>query len=280
MSNNIIKSSRPQYTEAEIRSLSHNLPGFMTPGDIFDIFTHGDPKGLWQPVLSTTVVTRLNGSLHVLTGKRTAEGNKTHVNVASTPTMRIPAEEAGLLLAERVPFYLSGTVDPLRPFVSDSLTPSVAGLPDNRDVLASKVANLLALKLGLGPVFESSRRSVGRASLARCVAGFSYLDDDASGAPLFEPLIMFGVIVGLDQEAASQIPAETSSYSYLDWVPIDQYVRGVASRTLLEVMPKALPEDELEVCVRGLCNATSSTILRNVAEIQYHLTEDGILPEL
>lgn len=270
---------RPQYTESEISSRSSELPGLVEPGDVFTILTDPRIKCLWQPVLSATVVTRFNGQLQVLTGKRTAEGNTTHTNVASTPTMRIPDEEAGLLLPDHVPFCLSGSIDPLKPFISESLTPSVAGLPDSRDVLAAKVANLLALKLGLGQALESSRQGVGRASLARCIVGFSYLDDTVTGEALFEPLIMLGAVVGLDQKIAEQIPPATVSYSNLGWTPLSTYVHGVATKTLFEVIPSAKPEDELEVCVRGLCNATSSAILSTTSEIQYHLTEEGILPE-
>ena len=274
-----IVTLRPQYTESEIRSRSNELPGLLERGDVFTVLTDPGVKHLWQPVLSATVVTRFDGQLQVLTGKRTAGGNTTHVNVASTPTMRIPGEEAGLLLPDRVPFCLSGNIDPSKPFVSESLTPSVAKLPDSRDVLAAKVANLLALKLGLGGALESYRQSIGRASLARCLVGFSYLDDDASGEPLFEPLIMLGAIVGLNREIAEQIPSTTASYSNLGWTPLATYVHGVTTKNLLEVIPTAKPEDELEVCVRGLCNATSSAILSTSTEIQYHLTEEGILPE-
>jgi hypothetical protein len=277
MNYSAIKTSRPQYTEAEIRSRSDYLPGFTEPGDIFDIFENADVNSLWQPVLSTTIVTRLDDTLHVLTGKRSSAGNATHVNVASTPTMRIPPQDMGKLIAENTPFCLLGNIDPLHPFVSESLSPSVTGIPDSSDVLGAKVGNLLALKFQLGSVLESTKQTIGRASLARCVAGFRYLDDNSSGEPLYEPLIMFGAIVGLDSEIAKQIPEETSSYSNLGWTPIEQYVHGVKTRTLLEVIPNASPDDELEVCVRGLCNATSSAILSDLTEIQYHLTEDGIL---
>lgn len=279
MSNDII-TSRPQYTATEIHSYAQELPGFLETGDVYDICADMHKgQGLWQPVLSVTIVARFESGLHVLTGKRTAEGNITHVNVASTPTMRIPPEDTRMLLADAVPFCLSGNINPLQPFVSASLGPSVAALPDSSDVLAAKVGNLLALKLQLGSILEGSRRQVGRSSLARCIVGFSYLEDSLSGEPLYEPLIMFGTIVGLNAEVARQIPEATNSYSNLDWAPIDQYVHGVATKTLLEVIPRAKPEDELEVCVRGLCNATSSNILSNPHEIQYHLTEDGMLPE-
>ncbi|HSW98316.1 MAG TPA: hypothetical protein VLF71_00595 [Candidatus Saccharimonadales bacterium] len=240
---------------------------------------------LWQPVLSTTVVTRRDGALCVLTGKRRAEGNATHVNIASTPTMRIPNEEAAVLLSGGEPFFLDGVINPSRPFVSESLAPSVTVLPDSRDPLAAKVGSLLASKLGLGTALESTKGSIGRASIARCVAGFSYVGDRLAGdgaetIPLYEPLIMFGAVVSLEPEAAEQIPPETVSYSNLGWAPIGGYVHGVATRTLLEVIPGASPEDELEVCVRGLCNATSAAILSDPAEIQRHLTEEGVFPPL
>lgn len=272
---------RLQYTVDQIHAHADELPGFMQPGDVFhileDMLMH---ESRWQPVLSATVIARLEDKLHVLTGNRIAEGNRTHVNVASTPTMRIPPQEAGFLLAENVPFCLSGDIDPLKPFVSESLYPSVAELPHNSDVLAAKVGHLLALKLELGSTLERSTSSVGRTSLARCIVGFSYLEDNATGEPLYEPLIMLGAIVGLDTEVAKGIPERTSSYSHLGWTPIDRYTHGVATKTLLEVIPAAKPEDELEVCIRGLCNTTSSTIVSNPEEIQHHLTEGGVMPQL
>lgn len=48
---------------------------------------------------------------------------------------------------------------------------------------------------------------------------------------------------------------------------IERYVHGVQTKTLREVIPGAAPEDELGVCVMGLCNATSMAIVDNPAEI-------------
>jgi hypothetical protein len=272
---------RPQYTAEQIHNLadSGQLPGFTDQGDVFSILeAMPTQETCWQTVLSTTVVTRLENELHILTGKRIAEGNTTHVDVASTPTIRVPAQDAGSLIASSVPFCLAGNIDPLHPFVSDSLRPSMASVPDSADVLASKVGILLAQKLGLASELERARQPIGRASVARCIAGFSYLKDDATGAALYEPLIMLGTVVGLDPETAAKIPERTDSYSHLGWVPITTYAHGVATKNLLEVMPLAKPEDELEVCVRGLCNATSAAIVSDPKELQIHLTEDGIVP--
>lgn len=280
MSESRVYTRRPQYTEAEIRANAAKLPGFDSPGNIKDIFTPYEDRYVWQSVLSVTVVSRLEGALHVLTGKRTAGGNATHVNVASTPTTRVPVPHASFFLVDDVPFCLNGEIKPSRPFVSKSLSPSVASLPESTDVLAAPVGSLLAAKLGLGCAMESASRPVGCTSLARCVAGFSYLADNDSGEPLYEPLVMFGAVVGLDPTVARQIPIETKSYSNLGWAPLAQYVRGVKTRSVLEVIPSASPDDELEVCVRGLCNATSLAIVSDPDEIQRHITEEGILPRL
>lgn len=270
---------RPQYTETEIHAFSPDkLPGFSAAADVSCLFASIDAPSLWQPGLSLTIVTRLHGRLCVLTGKRTAIANKTHVNVASTPTMRLPTQEAQLLLAERALFNLYGIIDPLRPFVSKSLCPSVARLPNNTDPLAAKVCSLLASKLQLGSAIESAQnQEIGRASLARYTVGFSYLEDNSRGEPLYEPLVLLGTVVGLDTKIAEQIPTNTPSYSNLGWAPIGQYVHGVATKSLLEVIPTASPEDEIEVCVKGLCNVTSSTILTDSSEVQRHLSEDGFL---
>lgn len=88
---------RPQYTSEEIHQKKNRLPGFDSPGDVFDIFNGNVSlnESLWQAVLSLTVVTYINKELHVLTGQRTVEGNITHSNVASTPTMRLAYPNAG-----------------------------------------------------------------------------------------------------------------------------------------------------------------------------------------
>ena len=117
---------------------------------------------------------------------------------------------------------------------------------------------------------------ISAASVARCIVGFSYLDDDSSGEPLYEPLIMLGAVVGLDARIARKIQT-TDSYSHLGWVDIGRYTHGVATKNLTEVLSATKPSDELTVCVRGLCNATSSAIVSNPVEIQRHLTEEGIL---
>lgn len=268
---------RPQYTLEQIHAYSDELPGFNESADALEVlYDMQYMDNRWQPVLSATVVTRINNELHVLTGARGDEGNTTHVNVASTPTMRIPQQEARSLIVntdDAVPFCLFGEVEPSAPFVSRSLEPGTADVPDNTDPLSSKVSHLLALKLGLGSALERAREPIGHASLARCVIGFSYLHDDSSGQALYEPLIMLGAVVGLEPEIAMQIPAQTDSYNRLGWARIDRYAKGVATKTLIEVMPNAQFSDELEVCVRGLCNATSSNIVSGYSDIQHHLTE-------
>jgi hypothetical protein len=281
MSSSPAELNRPQYTVEEMHMYADHLPGFEKTAEMSDIFGDLDTceDSLWQPVLSATIVTKLDGVFHVLTGKRTAEGNTTHVNVASTPTMRLSPHEAGLFLLDKIPFCLNGEVNPLRPFVSESVDPSVARLPDSTDILSTRVAYLLALKLQLGTALEVAREPIGRASIARYIAGFSHTGYESS-EPVFEPLIMFGAVVGLRSGIAQQIPEETVSYANLGWAPIDQYVHGVATRTVTEVIPNASLADELEVCVKGLCNATSSTILRDPHEIQYHLSEGGVMDEL
>lgn len=270
---------RSQFTAEELYGLNEeSLPGFKSSDDVFrvlDIMPKNE--SLWQPVISATIVTKYDGGIHILTGNRISEGNRTHVNVASTPTMRIPAQEAGFLLSERIPFCLNGKIDPMNPFVSDSLSPSTPVIPDNSDVLSSKISHLLALKLELGSCLERSQQPIGVVSLARCVVGFSYLEDNYLNKPLYEPLIMMGAVVGLDSRAAKEIPARTSSYSHLGWAPIDKYVHGVSNKRLHEVIPSAGPDDELEVCVRGLCNATSSMIVSDPSEIIRHLSEDGTI---
>jgi len=274
-----ITTLTPRYTATEIHDRAGELPGFASPGNIHDICIDmaAGRHSLWQPVLSAAFLARLEGELHIPTGVRAAKGNATHINVASTPTMRIPPEDA-ILATTSIPFNLQGVIHPSRPFVSASLEPSVAKIPNSEDVLAAKIDKLLALKLGSGSVLEAyPRETAGRSSLARCVAGFSYLEDDEEGKALYEPLIMLGAIVGLNRELAEQIPTTTSSYEKLGWTPIANYMHGVINKIVPEVIPAAKPEDELEVCVRGLCNATSSNILADINEIQRHLTEGGLL---
>ena len=150
-------SFRPQYTAEQLQDNAGSLPGFMCPGDIFKILENRSLVTQWQSVLSATVIANLDGDLHVLTGVRIAEGNSTHINVASTPTMRIPNQDAHPLLEESIPFNLRGAIRPTKPFISHSLRPSVAVIPDSTDPLAAKVGNLLALKLELGQQLERTR---------------------------------------------------------------------------------------------------------------------------
>lgn len=278
MDNSRLEPLRPLFTEAEIRAnaLKGELPGFLEQSDVVSAVKDGYLNG-WQPVFSTTFVSRLDGELHVLTGTRSAEANTTHVNVASTPTIRVSIDEVDPLVYGRVPFYLAGKIDPSRPYVSNSLAPAARGIPDSTSILSGRVGYIMALKLGLAEALENAQAPIGRASLARCVIGFSYLEDNERDEPLYEPLIMLGAIVGLNVQVAEQVPDRTSSYGHLGWTPIDSYVRGIATKNLLDVIPAAQPRDELEVCIRGLCNATSSSILATPDEIQYHMTEGWVI---
>lgn len=269
------------YAESE---LDGTLTGFRSRGPA-TLQECLQPGTLWQPVFQLTVMANTGEGRSVLTGTRRAESNPTHPNVISTPTSMLPLEFARCCFesmagsaVDLASIHLTELrADDLRTvarFPEDGQPRSV--VPDPSCALPYLVGDLLARKLGCEGAMEAASREkpLGRCRLSMIGAGFSYVadrptEDPETPEPLFEPLLMFGAI--LELEDPTVIPEHTSSYKDLCWTAPEDYAEGVRTKRIESFNPKFLDvadtsdSDSVTVCARGLCLQTTNKVLADLA---------------
>lgn len=257
-----------------------NLPGFQESATLQEcLFQKTD----WQTVLSLTILSEAeDGGLQVLSGIRREDTNFTHPGVVSTPTGRLPRRIAHQLIRSKYDNLVEGdttllleSVNPQRPGVIAHLSSNQEKLPNSEAVLPFVTAALLAGKLGCSAAIENATTEapIGTVSLESLIGGFSYASDTKEGEPLFEPLIMFGATVTLKDP--SIIPETTEAYRRNSWISLDTFKKGYASRKANLLIPSITPEEEVAVCVRGLCLATSGENIADEERLRQHLDVGG-----
>ena len=263
------------YTAQEIEQA--NLPGFGEPASLDESLAHDTD---WQTVLSLTIVTETEDGLQVLDGIRKADSNPTHPNVVSTPTGRLPRSIASAIFdakADARPHlenWSISTLDPQKPSIAERLSANIEVVPNREQPLAYVVGALMAGKLGCAQSLElaSSDRPLAHASLATILGGFSYAADrelpSGESVPVYEPLLMLGTVVS---EESQDVIQTSESYRSLSWVPLDAYLDGVRERKANELIPDISVEDEVSVCVRGLCLSTSAANLDDAVFLSQHV---------
>lgn len=264
------------YTEEELYSL--NLPGFMSEATLSEALAQDTD---WQTVLSLTLVNQSENGFEIQDGIRRRETNPTHPDVVSTPTGRVPKSVARILVEQKFaaesheePFWEIDEVAPQRPKVVTQLKGNIETLPNNEAILPFIAAGLLARKLGCAPALEraGAEKPFGTVSLSTVLAGFSYAADRFEAGQeihLFEPLLMLGAIV--DVADKSSLPVDSESYRAISWVKFSDYRQGFAGRAADMLIPGITAEDQVKVCVRGLCLATSNATIENPAHIAEHV---------
>lgn len=281
---------RSSYTEPQLAALAaaDKLPGFLDPAQLGPELFEGTA---WQPVHNMTVL-QLDGSprtadahLFVLTGIRTREGNATHPDVVSTPTRRLSAAQATELVGDKaahlstVPTFQLGAVDPAAPQVIATFAPNLEPLWSGRGLPEQAVA-LLRAKLGFDRLEETDRKlwgGLGKVSLSKVVAGFSYVGDNPAGEALYEPIVMFGSVLS-SGVVPLPLARETNDYRSMTWAPLGRFAQNVANRDVAGLV-MASSWDEVYACVRGLCLATSVRTTADLADVWRHMGyEEGEAP--
>lgn len=268
------------YAESELDGV---LAGFRSSGPA-TLKECLEPGTLWQPVLQVTVLANTGSGPSVLTGTRRADTNPTHPNVISTPTSMLPLEFARCYFediaesaVETAPIHFAELrADDLRTMARFPGTARRTPVPDPSSALSYLVGDLLARKLGGGGAMESASREkpLGTCRFSMVGAGFSYVadrptTDSESPEPLYEPLLMFGAILELEDHAV--IPESTDSYKDLCWTAPDDFAEGVRTKRIESFNPKFLDmadstdSDTVTVCARGLCLQTTNKALARLA---------------
>jgi hypothetical protein len=183
-------------------------------------------------VLALTLVRRsTSGEFEILSGVRTPDANRTHQEVVSVPTLRVPASTA-----ER---WLTALDSPLGP------------VPD----ITREVTNLLARKLGVADPLELGqiRLEIHKVGAWQGTSVIGEADD----SPVTEDLTMFNACVEV-VAGGGLFPTRTASYDPLLWSPICDFVRMIETRDVGLLRPDL---DELMYCAYGLCLQTTARVL-------------------
>lgn len=198
----------------------------------------------FAPVLALTLLSE-NGSAarEILVGVRTPAANKTHQDVASVPTRRVP-----LLVAQAWMDQLS----------HGQLDKAAARLD-----LRFEVANILGMKLGLADPLELGRVQFTVVQLEG-TQGISVIGEDEDGTVLTENLTMFNACVVLDG-GRDNVPRATASYEPLVWGTVGNFLAMTATCEAGRLDPGL---EGIFVCAYGLCLQTSARMLENIGRVR------------
>jgi len=177
---------------------------------------------------------------------RDEKTNRTHPNVVSVPTQRIPKPLAQIIIADSV-----------KTGVHDNTILWKQGLVSNedvdgRDAVIFAVESLLSRKLGVASILEKDGLSfdAGLAGTHLGVAKYDNLNDE-------EKLHMVNIQVYVTN-GTDQFPEITASYNFTDWMSVEEFLNAWDNRHN--------PESEIRLCVGGLCCLSTSDILRAQTE--------------
>ncbi len=262
---------RKLYSLAEIERL--HLPGYRNTSSLNAALS--DPESAWDAVLSASIFTTdEDGTRKVLTGIRREETHRTHPGVVSTPTMRLPNTLAHSIVRRRLeamggryPSFVVPKLDPEAGLVPKTVKtlPDKTGnfnrepFPNRRSDLPFAVGSMLGQKLSAASRLEMSPDgSLGTVSLSAIMAGFSHATTER-GTDYFEPLIMLGATVELGEPDI--IPQDTESYRNVGFVPVTNFLEGHTLRNANTLVPSLREGDEIDVCVKGMCLATTREVI-------------------
>jgi len=191
----------------------------------------------FRPVLALTIVcTATAGHKCILVGVRDPRTNKTHQNVTSVPTRRVP----DLLANEWKRRLRRGRGE----------------LGDSYPGLRNEVCSLLGCKLGLADPLELGEVEF-RLGAVGASQGVSVIGERADGSLVTENLTMFNVEVHLE-DGGGVVPESTASYNKLVWADVDSFARMVRLRDVAQLN---VGLEYAFACAYGLCLQTSLSML-------------------
>lgn len=206
-----------------------------------------EPTDRYLPVLSVVLVDARGGRESVLVGIRSEAVNRSHPNVVSVPTMRLPLQLAEAVLAAR---EHGGALS------RSMCVPGVA-----HDPVGYAVWSLLAAKVGLADAIE--RKAFDLSILDSCVLQGESLIDYVDGVDVVEQLTMINLLCRIER-GHEEVPRRTAVFSRLSWLEYGLLVDAATSKDL-----SMLSSDYQapEICIHGLCIQTAVSLFpawRNV----------------
>jgi hypothetical protein len=203
------------------------------------------------PVVSLLLFRDATREQVLLGVRRSSVTSPRHMDVLSTPTMRVPMPlMVQLLSAERV--ELDAVPGPWFRRLSSPRSWKI-GVPYSLTSMEAFVAEaLITRKLGLTDALIHGRL-VGDLSLTALAYDLIY--DDAGGE---EKTLMLTMACVLSESV--DLPGDSASYSRLDWVQTDQVSDAVKHRDPLMLLPDA---SVFEVCLHGLCVRSAAYAIKS-----------------
>ncbi len=183
----------------------------------------------------------------ILTVVRNPETNRTHPNTLSVPTQRIP-ESLLRDLTSRPPLDAVESA-----FVSNR---NISG----HDAVIYATESLLASKLGLADALESGAVEFEAGVGVHSTAEVHY-PGEGTTAGESELISMVNLIVLL-RRGNELLPGHTFAYSSLNWVPWQRLGLAASEKDVTHLLPSL---DPVEICIHGLCIATSVELWDRVA---------------
>lgn len=214
-----------------------------------------------SPVVSFTLIdctdkveeVTLSLDSHIQVVVRRPSTNKTHPNVISVPTHRIPVSLLGEILSTgslvsshgRTAMYQSNLFSNLK--------------DRGHNPIIYTVENILAKKLEVGALILSGKL-VFSAYLQSASIGKAYYANLPPGEQE-EYIHMVNIRVNIFS-GVSMFPANTASYSYVLWPKVSEFIRLVDSNNPLTIGEFLNP---IDYCIHGLCVSTTyDSILNNL----------------
>lgn len=193
------------------------------------------------PVVSLLLFRDVTREEVLLGVRRPSVTSPRHMDVLSTPTMRVPMPlMLQLLSAERV--SLEDVPSPWFRRLDGARSWKI-GIPYSLTSVEAFIAEaLITRKLGLTDELINGRL-VGELFLTALAYDLIY--DEAGGE---ERTLMLTMACVLSEPV--DLPGHTACYSRLDWVPTNQVGDAVKNRDPLMLLPGA---SVFEVCLHGLC---------------------------
>jgi hypothetical protein len=213
----------------------------------------------YASVISLTILREVDDQVQVLAGPRNPATNPTHPNVISVPTQRVtPLLATGAAMGCEVKSQTKKEqVFARRWRVFDSADEMDA------DIVGHIVASAIGRKVGFEQLLVRRTNDV-RISLESFTLGQSLVDYDAVNQ--IQTIEAIGML-----NAAVHVPPDTErpqpvSYSSLKWFDIEEFQRGYREKDTLGMFPE-FGLDALEMCVHGVCMATTSAVLQRGIQV-------------
>lgn len=202
----------------------------------------GDSESNYSPVLGLTILRQVGSSRRreILVVARRPATNRTHPNVVSVPTQRIPAILAQEITKES---HLVGNVGATQVYDGTPIRRVSGGR--NHQATLYAVEALMAKKFEIGASLVT--RQILFSAVLRTVAFGKITYPSETTDDEFEFIAMVNVEVVIE-EGSGLIPPETASYTNLKWISLDKFQKMVEGRDAAEA-----GMNPFQFCVHGLC---------------------------